>query len=82
MHQNFIINHLIPQRAPQKRRPGAVYRDREIYRSVMEKVREAEVSDVSNTKDECIFRQTRSGTIYGQYSNLKPDHLTHVNSYT
>lgn len=48
---------------PQKRRPGAIARNHEIYRTVMGKVKEYIEPNINQT---CVFRQTRSGTIYGQ----------------
>ncbi|CAD7082666.1 unnamed protein product [Hermetia illucens] len=51
------------ERPPQKRRPGAIARNHEIYRTVMGKVKEYIEPNINQT---CVFRQTRSGTIYGQ----------------
>ncbi|XP_014090368.1 uncharacterized protein [Bactrocera oleae] len=57
------------ERVPQRRRPGAVYRDHEIFRNVMRTVRQY----IGHTEDKTqnkpyMLRRTRSGAIYGRFS--------------
>ncbi|XP_039965698.1 uncharacterized protein LOC120778073 [Bactrocera tryoni] len=57
------------ERVPQRRRPGAIYRDHEIFRNVMRTVRQY----IGHTEDKTqlkpyVLRRTRSGAIYGRFS--------------
>ncbi|CAD7004932.1 unnamed protein product [Ceratitis capitata] len=58
------------ERAPQRRRPGAVYRDHEIFRNVMRTVRQyIGHSDDKNQNKPYVLRRTRSGAIYGRFAD-------------
>ncbi|XP_055846881.1 uncharacterized protein LOC129912594 [Episyrphus balteatus] len=62
------IQHLI-ERTPQKRRPGAVTREREVFRNVLNTAHSYIYPEDENLK--CVIRQTRSGTIYGSFMEAK-----------
>ncbi|XP_011183687.1 uncharacterized protein LOC105212966 isoform X2 [Zeugodacus cucurbitae] len=57
------------ERVPQRRRPGAIYRDHEIFRNVMRTVRQyiGHTEDKNQTKP-YVLRRTRSGAIYGRFA--------------
>ncbi|XP_053955415.1 uncharacterized protein LOC128861353 [Anastrepha ludens] len=57
-------------RVPQRRRPGAVYRDHEIFRNVMRTVRQyIGHSKEKNQAEPYVLRRTRSGAIYGRFAD-------------
>ncbi|XP_017493987.1 PREDICTED: uncharacterized protein LOC108382101 [Rhagoletis zephyria] len=56
------------ERVPQRRRPGAAYRDHEIFRNVLRTVRQyiGHSEDKNQTKP-YMLRRTRSGAVYGRF---------------
>ncbi|XP_065362437.1 uncharacterized protein LOC135955935 [Calliphora vicina] len=59
------------ERIPQRRRPGAVHRDREIFRNAIKAVRQyVGPNENQGPKGKSyVLKRTRSGVIYGNYSN-------------
>ncbi|XP_073848961.1 uncharacterized protein isoform X2 [Musca autumnalis] len=66
-HEMQIAN----QRAPQQRRPGASYRDHEIFHNVLQTTRQYVEQEnnnhISTPLQPYVSRFTRSGRIYGDY---------------
>ncbi|XP_055914874.1 uncharacterized protein LOC129948077 isoform X2 [Eupeodes corollae] len=58
------------EKPPQKRRPGAVAREREVFRNVLKTAHTYIYPNNEETK-KCVVRQTRSGTIYGKFLDTK-----------
>lgn len=58
-------------RIPQRRRPGAVYRDHEIFRNAIKTVHQyiEPPEKLDSKRKSCVLKRTRSGLIYGSFSD-------------
>ena len=70
LNLNFIYD---IRRTPQRRRPGAIYRDHEIFRNAIRTVRQyIGPSELNGSKGKpCVLKRTRSGLIYGSFSDTE-----------
>ncbi|TMW48733.1 hypothetical protein DOY81_006182 [Sarcophaga bullata] len=61
------------ERTPQRRRPGAIYRDHQIFRNAIRTVRQyIGPSELNGSKGKpCVLKRTRSGLIYGSFSDTE-----------